>query len=351
MNTINKDLINKYLQGQCNDQEVDAIEQYLADNKLTLDDIVQFSDWQNASQASYKKESLLYTKILEQLRQQQAVKSRNSLVRFMQLAAVLAVLLTLFLFIPTEQQPVSKPQTSLPVAHELTDIPKINNLLFINSSNQDLILYTSDSSKIVLTPGSQIRYAEDFAPLDKRIIQLKGRATFYVTKNKEKPFQVHSKNMITTALGTVFTVDELNSQATRVQLLQGEIEIKQLHKENAGRVNNQKIQQPQVIRHFRKSGELLLDHANNRILSEVKPNINTHKRNGFFKEQQGEIIIKNLAVQDILAILQNNYQVSLQYEESLVKNRYFSGTFPNTKQVYIDVINEINYLHQTHITY
>ncbi|MGH2622308.1 MAG: hypothetical protein ACRDE7_01460, partial [Sphingobacterium sp.] len=93
---INKEVIHKYLQGQCSSQEADAIEQYLAENKLSLDDIIQLSDWQKASQASYQKESLLYTNIIEHLRQQQAVKRRKKLIRMGQVAAVLAILFTLF---------------------------------------------------------------------------------------------------------------------------------------------------------------------------------------------------------------------------------------------------------------
>ena len=348
---IDKELINKYLLGQCSPQQAEAIEQYLSENKLSLDDIILISDWQNASDAPYQKEDLLYANLTERLTKQQAAKRRNTLVRIAQIAAVLAILFSLFLFIPSQQQEISKLQTALSPTDKSIDIPQINNLFHINSSNQDLTLYTSDSSKIVLTPGSQIRYAEDFALLDKRAIQLKGKATFYVTKNKDKPFQVHSKNMITTALGTVFTVDELNNESTRVELLEGEIEVKQLPKETLGSSDKIKMLQPRVIRHFRKSGELLLDHSNNKILSEVKPNFKTDNRNGFFKEHQGKIIIKNLAVQDILAILENNYQVRLTYDETIVENLYFSGTFPIKKQVYVDVIDEINYLHQSRITY
>lgn len=345
---IDNELINKYLLGKCNSEEVVAIQKHLTEHKLSLDDIIPLSDWQNASPASYQKESLLYDNLIEQIRKQQIRRRRNYLVRISQLAAVLALLFGLFYFLPTSQPEIKNLQTTAEPIDELIDIPQINNLFYINSSNKDLILYTSDSSKIVLTPGSQIRYAEDFATLEQREIQLKGKATFYVNKNKDKPFKVHSKNMTTTALGTIFTVDELNSQSTRVQLLEGEIEIKQLHKETPKKANKKETQQ--LIRHFSQSGELLLDHSKSKILAEVKPNKKTGNRNGYFKEQFGEIIIKNLAVEDILAILENNYQVQLHYDASLVENHYFSATFPSSKQVYTDVIDEINYLHQTNIS-
>src|SRR5690606_33768852 len=84
----------------------------------------------------------------------------------------------------------------------------------------------ADGSVIALYPKSEIKFSEHFDPLVTRDFFLKGKAKFSVAKNKDKPFNVHSAGVITTALGTVFIVEESTSSITHVKLLEGSVEVK-----------------------------------------------------------------------------------------------------------------------------
>lgn len=75
----------------------------------------------------------------------------------------------------------------------------------INGSGEVVTIPLSDGSTVKLSPSSRLRVDEQFGKIN-RLVWLEGEASFDVVKNPEQPFVVHSHNVLTKVLGTVFHV-------------------------------------------------------------------------------------------------------------------------------------------------
>lgn len=74
----------------------------------------------------------------------------------------------------------------------------------VNNTGKDKVFYLPDSSRVTLADKSEISYRVPFA--NRRAITLTGKADFKVTHDAARPFTVYSKEVLTTVLGTQFTV-------------------------------------------------------------------------------------------------------------------------------------------------
>lgn len=233
------------------------------------------------------------------------------------------------LFIDKEDKLIAQADTSI-----------ASNLYYINSSNEIMNVESGDGSIISLYPRSEIRFAESFEFTSSRDFYLVGKAQFDVAKDTTKAFRVYSKGLEVTALGTVFVVDEIfQSYVTKVRLIEGQIEV--TSKRTATKNEYSTILSP--------TEEIMLDYRKSTIVSKVNADLVLQDRGGFFKEDKGKIIFENMDVKDVLLILQKNYNVFLEYNESQMVQKYYTGTFNHHEEVYKNIINEINYLHNVHI--
>ena len=97
----------------------------------------------------------------------------------------------------------------------------------INPDGQRSIITLSDSSIVYLGPGSRLQYPERFAG-DKREITLSGEAFFEVKKNPHKPFTVSTAQVRTTVLGTSFKIEAFNRKPLSVQVATGKVRVGQV---------------------------------------------------------------------------------------------------------------------------
>lgn len=82
-----------------------------------------------------------------------------------------------------------------------------------------------DGSVVWLNAGSKLTYNKDFG-VAKREVTLVGEGFFDVTKNKEKPFIIHTSSINIKVLGTVFNVKAYNTdKQTETSLIHGSIEV------------------------------------------------------------------------------------------------------------------------------
>ncbi|QNE39041.1 DUF4974 domain-containing protein [Hymenobacter sp. NBH84] len=82
-----------------------------------------------------------------------------------------------------------------------------------------------DGSTVVLAPHSRLRYPRRFVAARRQVF-LSGEATFDVFHNSQQPFEVYTEQMLTTVLGTSFTVQAYAGQPnTRVQVLRGKVRV------------------------------------------------------------------------------------------------------------------------------
>lgn len=94
-----------------------------------------------------------------------------------------------------------------------------------NNAASTMSLLLPDGSKVALAGSSTLKYYTPFIG-GKRDIYLTGAATFTVRKNKQMPFVVHTKDITTTVLGTVFSVSDKTNHLTKIRLFSGKVVIR-----------------------------------------------------------------------------------------------------------------------------
>ena len=77
---------------------------------------------------------------------------------------------------------------------------------FFNEAKAEKTITLKDSSKIILRPGSRIKVFGDFNDKDRKV-SLKGEAFFSVVHDEKRPFKVYAYDVVTTVLGTSFTIN------------------------------------------------------------------------------------------------------------------------------------------------
>lgn len=338
---ITKQLIDCYLKGQCSEAEANAVERYLQENPKGLEELIPEKEW-NAMSTDYPyvEERKVYQKLQYKLKLPK--QKTNYIYRIGQVAAILLVAFGIYQI--ASQRPTKQVEKQTALAKQPIMVDKTSddsNLYYINSGNDNMVLKATDGSTITLYPQSEIKYAASFAGQKERLLYLKGKAKFEVAKDKTKPFRVHSKGIVTTALGTIFIVDEAKKSETSIQLLEGSIEVK---------AHNQ-INNKVLTRTIKPQEELILNHEQNTIIKEKKVQIAGIDREGFFEQKSQSLQFKNLALQDIIAILEQNYDLKITYDPTSLEGKFFSGTFSNSPTAYQAVIKELNYLHNLKLNY
>ena len=94
----------------------------------------------------------------------------------------------------------------------------------VNRSEKPMIFTLSDSTVITLNPNSSLQYPSSFQGKNRQVY-LDGEANFNVKRNEEMPFRVHTKNIVTTVLGTIFNIKKRGDSAIIVELLKGKLKV------------------------------------------------------------------------------------------------------------------------------
>lgn len=80
-----------------------------------------------------------------------------------------------------------------------------------------------DGSVVVLNTNTKIDIS--FSPKYRDIILHRGEGHFTVAKNKSRPFRVHANDGVVEAVGTAFTVQQLEQKVLEVTVLEGEVNV------------------------------------------------------------------------------------------------------------------------------
>lgn len=94
-----------------------------------------------------------------------------------------------------------------------------------NTTSAATRIALQDGSVVTLAPASSLRYPRHFDG-PKRKVYLSGEAFFSVAHNAAQPFQVYTDKVITTVLGTSFTVRAFaGQQAAQVEVRTGRVRV------------------------------------------------------------------------------------------------------------------------------
>ncbi len=169
-----------------------------------------------------------------------------------------------------------------------------------------------DNTMVYLNSGSEIKYSID-GKNGNREVFLKGEAWFQVTKNKQKPFIVHTPFYNINILGTEFNVKaypEDNEITTTLE--KGSVQITS--------TEHFKIQSNQVL----KPGEQLIYNKVNRSIE-----IKAVKTKFYTSWKESKLIFIDMELKDLLVLLERKYGVDIEVEDDSILELHYDGTLKN----------------------
>lgn len=182
----------------------------------------------------------------------------------------------------------------------------------LRGERKQLIL--SDGTKIWLSPGSSLRYADVFRGKT-REVDLEGEAFFEVKHDTQHPFIIHIDRLSTTVLGTTFNIQAYQQNATvEVTLLSGKVAIA-----DAGKRDSPLILCPKQKAIFNK--------ANGSLNKVDCPNAAD-----LLARRDGKFIYKGVALSNVLNDISQAYNVNIALDKNAPNLSYY-GEFDQKENV------------------
>lgn len=270
-----KIIAKKYSENQCNDQERSIVEAFFNEmQKKQSADAVLLSDkkGEKISRAIYA----------------QTIKSTKKTfrLRIMQVAAIAVLFLGISFLIKQFLTP--------------KEIIQITNSV----EKKEIIL--QDGSIVVLNRNSTLSYPEKFG--NTRDIKLTGEAYFKVKRNPEKPFIVTMQDMTLKVLGTSFNINSYSKSPTKVSVLTGIVNLKSNSGKSVILTKNQHADFTGSSFHVTKveSVEKIVWTKNN-------------------------IVLEQTTLGETAKILENSYNVTIDFEDKELEKLIISGKFNEEK--------------------
>lgn len=251
---------------------------------------------------------------------------------FMRIAAVLLPLaiISTFLIINLDKTPDE--------AFQHIYVPK--------GSKTKLVL--NDGTKLWLNSESELKYPASFKSRKFRDVYLKGEAYFDVTKNKDKPFRVHTSEFKINVLGTAFNVKAYPGDPTiEATLEHGKINVEKILQDNPDKEKSksQKItlEPDQTIILFKDENSL---HTADLPIAKKKKEKSTDsfnkpkmvKKDGILKNvdtatytswKENKLIFKSKTLKRLIPELERWYNINIDLDSSSLDTIKCTGTFEN----------------------
>ena len=226
-------------------------------------------------------------------------------------AAILVAVVGIFLYISKTNRPGE------PVIVSGSPIAPVLKQLH-NTGASAMIIQLEDHSTVALQPNSTISYTPNFA-INKREIQLSGKALFKVAKDAKRPFTVFTHGIATTALGTQFTVNTQEAGNVIVKLLEGRVVIHPADSSHPG-------MRPVYLQPGQEAIANLLQHTC-KIQPAPKEGITDNAvANTTAGNTSTGFNYNRTPLEQVLQQLSKHYQVHFQYNKNQVKDLRFTGT-------------------------
>lgn len=181
-------------------------------------------------------------------------------------------------------------------------------------------LLLPDGTQVWLNAGSKIVYSQGFGVKD-RHLQLNGEAYFEVTKNEKLPFDVQTKELNVTVLGTKFNFRNYDEDGeVVVNLLEGKV---------------------QLDNHLRNVGETYLCPTEKMILNKAtgEMTISRAKVANAKEWTNDRLFFDEMPLADIAKELMRSYNVRVSIKDEHLKETRFYALFNQREQTIQDILN------------
>lgn len=186
----------------------------------------------------------------------------------------------------------------------------IYNTLKVPRGGQ-FFLVLSDSTRVWLNSESELRYPVTF-PDKKREVTLVGEAYFEVTKNKKKPFVVHSDHQQIEVLGTSFNVSAYkNNESIKTTLVEGRVKVNS------------------------SSNELYLDPSYQAVVDRENGSLKKQlvKTELYTSWKDGNYYFENESIETILKTISRWYDFEYEFQTPAAKEIQFTGSISRKQKI------------------
>jgi ferric-dicitrate binding protein FerR (iron transport regulator) len=197
-----------------------------------------------------------------------------------------------------------------------------------NASSRTRVYSLPDGSTVKLAAYSEVSFHQPFTD-HRRDLFLQGEGVFNVRKDPSEPFAVHSKGITTTALGTVFSVDDKGSRFAIVHLFSGRVVVK---KEPENGTNPLSGGTKGVFKevYLLPGQELVLNKENySAQVKAAEPRVRMTDTASIYPKS---LQFTRQPLPDVLSLLEKEYKVTISYDSAGMKNMDFTGIFNHDKE-------------------
>ena len=309
MKELDENIIIRFIQGRCSDDELRAVKEWIdvsGDNRDELFRMEKLYRDMAASTVKPAKINAAMKRVENKAMRDYAAESgdasvsrhRNALTVALSYCRRYAAAVLVLLVAGAALWYMSRPKAAITEAETIVSVSAPSN------ATREVVL--PDGTRLWLNRGATVSYPESFSDTLRRV-RLKGEAYFEVAKNAAKPFVVSSDNMSVRVLGTIFNFNtgSPSRPVAEVSLIEGSVEASSL--KSPGQV---------VLSPGQKA---CLDYAAGRLTVEnVDPRIDAVWHSGM-------IPFDNATVSDIARTLERLYGVHIIVDSSVDSRRTYSG--------------------------
>lgn len=289
-------IIIRYLDGSANLEEKISLLQWLKESEKNRCDFTDTRDLWLSCNASADNElevdialDRLRMRILNEY-ERMGRKTRRSLDRWYQAAAVLLVLFGLYFWVN-----VGQTEPNLIVQ---------NQLITAKGSKGKFTL--PDGTVVWLNSESRLMYADQFAD-GKRTVDLTGGAYFEVVRDVKKPFVVKTGDIDVEVLGTSFNISSYPfKDNVETALLNGSVKI------SGKAVKSQIILKPDEVFEWKKDGNLSL--------------VKATKASLYADWIKDRLVFDNTRLSDIIISMEGWYNIDIECPEKFAQTTWVSFT-------------------------
>lgn len=290
-----QDLLDKYLQGNCNEEEAQLLFKfydYFQGDKLWND---QLGDQEIVERDLFKQ----IERNIERKEREAYNEAKSKRPVLLRVGALLLVLMTIgvstwFYF------------------HEFAQEVKLMEAATKEGQKSTVML--SDGSQVRLNSDSKLTFPETF-DAHTRKVYLEGEAYFDVARDEKRPFVIQSGKIATTVLGTSFNVKAFSGEDAEVTVASGKVQVEHVPGE-AGEAGESVLLMPKQQAHFDLSKRSFL-------VREVD-------LEDYLSWKEGIIKFENTELKDAVKTLERWYGVHIKLEnEKLAHCMIRTGTYEN----------------------
>ncbi|WP_343667867.1 FecR family protein [Chitinophaga sp.] len=339
-NTINDELLTRYLANEAPASEQALVERWLAlseENRQYLDTLRQAWQLADARQTlDYVLDEMNMDEKWAQFRQSGA-KQVSSKKPIAMLAAAAAIGL---LVIASWQWLYKRPHTHIAAVNTAQSVPHDSLHHEVNTTGKEKKLTMADGTSILLADQSALTWREPFT--DNRAVSISGKAFFQVASDHQHPFTVISGDISTTVLGTGFEVNTFHD--ITVRLYTGKVMITS---SNTRRMKNKVYLSPG--QEFIYGNQIIVRSFLQNVSSvtgDKHPAEDPYIASG---EENNWYMFNNQSLEEVLNQLEALYKVKIIYNSADIKNIYFTARYERTESL-ASILQRIAKLNNLKIT-